>query len=78
MQKNSDQFSMREAMRMAQSKEGQQLLALLRSGNDETLSSAMNQAAAGDYEQARQTLSALLADPQVRSLLEKMGRPDNG
>lgn len=78
MQKFSDNFSMKDAMRMAQSKEGQQLLALLRSGNSEALDSAMTQAAAGDYEQVKQTLSALLASPDVRALLEKMGRSDNG
>jgi hypothetical protein len=37
----------------------------------------MNQAASGDYNQVKQTLSAFLASPQVRELLEKMGRNSN-
>lgn len=78
MQKNSDNFSMQDAMRMAQSKEGQELLSMLRSGNPEVLNNAMNQAAAGNYEQAKQTLSALLASEEIRTMLEKLGRIDHG
>ena len=78
MQKNSDNFSMQEAIRLAQSEAGQQLLAMLRAQNGDVLNKAMDQAAAGDYSQARQTLSALLASPQVRAMLEQMGRQNNG
>lgn len=78
MRKNSDNFSMQDAMRMAQSPEGQQLLSLLRSGNSETLTTAMNQAASGDYEQVKNTLSTLLESAQVRELLEKMRGNENG
>lgn len=77
MQKNSDHFSMENAMRIAQSKEGQQLLSLLRSGNSKALDTAMSQAAAGEYGQAKQTLSSLLSSPEIRSILEKMGRSPN-
>ena len=78
MQKNSDNFSMQEAIRLAQSEAGQQLRAMLRAQNGDVLNKAMDQAAAGDYSQARQTLSALLASPQVRAMLEQMGRQNNG
>lgn len=78
MQKNSDNFSMQDALRLAQSEAGQQLFALLRAQNGEAVTQAMNQAAVGDYAQAKQTLSALLASPQVRAMLEQMGRQNNG
>lgn len=74
--KNSDSFS--AAMRMAQSETGQQLLKTLQSQNSETLERAMAQAASGNTEQAKQTLSALLQSPQVRQLLEQLGRNGNG
>ena len=78
MQKNSDNFSMQDAMRLAHSDVGQQLYALLRAQNSDAVSQAMDQAAAGDYTQAKQTLSALLASPQVRAMLEQLGRNNNG
>lgn len=77
MQKNSDQFSMQEAMRLAQSEAGQQLFALLRAQNGSAIDQAMTQAAAGDYTQAKQTLASLLASPQVKAMLEQMGRAQN-
>ena len=78
MQKNSDNFSMQDALRMAQSDAGQQLFALLKTQNGDTLNKAMDQAAAGDYTQAKQTLSDMLASPQVRAMLEQMRRQNNG
>ena len=77
MSKNFDGISMDAAMRLAQSPEGQELMALLQAGNPQILQSAMNQAASGDYNQVKQTLSAFLASPQVRELLEKIGRNSN-
>ena len=44
MQKNSDNFSMQEALRLAGSDAGQQLLALLRQSNGTQLQQAMEQA----------------------------------
>ena len=77
MKQNSDQFSMQEAMRLAQSEAGQQLFALLRAQNGNAIDQAMTQAAAGDYTQAKQTLASLLASPQVKAMLEQMGRAQN-
>lgn len=76
MMKNSDAFS--NAMRLAQTETGQQLIKELRAQNGDTLEQAMSQAAAGDPEQAKQTLSALLRSPQIRALLEQLGRENNG
>lgn len=77
MNKNSDNFSMQEAIRLAQSDAGQQLFALLREQNGTAVDQAMTMAAAGDYTQARQALSSLLSSPQVRAMLEQMGRKSN-
>ena len=74
MQKNSDDFSMQEALRLAKSDAGQQLYAMLRSQNGDAVNKAMEQASAGDYSAARQTLSALLSSPQIKAMLEQLGR----
>ena len=51
MQKNSDNFSMQEAMRLASSPAGQQLLTLLKQADPATLQKAMQQASSGYYSQ---------------------------
>lgn len=78
MMKNSDNFSMQEALRLAQSDTGQQLLSLLKARDGNALKQAMEQAAAGDYRNMLQTMSALLADPNARQLLEQLRREKNG
>ena len=77
MNKNSENFYMQEAMRLAQSEAGQQLFAMLREQNGTAIDQAMTMAAAGDYTQVKQTLSSLLSSPQVRAMLEQMGRKPN-
>lgn len=74
MQKKSDDFSMQEALRLAKSEAGQKLYATLQSQNSDTFSKAVEQASAGDYSAAKQTLSALLSSPQVKAMLEQLGR----
>ena len=70
MQENSNQFLIQEALRLAKTPTGQQLLALLQKNGGSDLNAAMNRAAAGDYDQAKQALSALLSDPEAKKLLE--------
>lgn len=74
MPKKSDDFSMRDAMHLAQTDEAKELLALLREKNPQQLQQAMDQASSGDYAQVKQTLSDLLASPQVQELIKRMGR----
>ena len=74
MQKNSEDFSMQEALRLAQSPAGQQLLAMLRQADTGQIQQAMDQANAGDLKSARKTLNNLLADPEIRKMLGKLGR----
>jgi hypothetical protein len=73
MQKNSDNFSMQDALRLAKSDAGQQLFAMLRSKDSDTLNKAMEQAESGNYEQVKKTLSSLLDSPELRAMLEQLG-----
>lgn len=73
MQKNSEDFSMQEAMRLAKSPAGQQLFALLRQTDPAALHQAMDQAAAGDYDHVKKTLASLLASPEASELLKQLG-----
>lgn len=78
MQKNADQFSMQEAMRLAQSDAGKQLLALLQKENGAALQQAMDQAATGDYEQVKKTMSSLLASAEAQALIQQLGGNKHG
>ena len=69
----NNQETMREAMRLAQSSDGQQLIRLLQNTKGIDLQGAMQKAAAGDYESAKQALSAALRDPEAQKLLHKLG-----
>lgn len=66
--------AIQDAMRLAGTPAGQQLLNMLQRSNDPALQQAMQKAAAGDFQQAKQAISALLQDPQVKKLLDQMGR----
>jgi hypothetical protein len=72
MEKKSDDFSMQEAMRIAQSDAGRQLLAHLQETNRDQLDKAMAQAAAGNYAEVQKTLASLMNTPQVRAMLERL------
>ena len=50
MQKNSDNFSVQEAMRLAKTPAGQQLIAILKDQNPDAIKKAMNHAASGNYD----------------------------
>lgn len=78
MQKNSDDFSMQEALRLAKTPAGQQLLALLRQQNGDQLRQAMSQAAAGNYGNVQSTLASLLSNPEAQALLRQLQEGNNG
>ena len=65
-------FSTEQAMAMAQSDAGKKLLALLQETNGDQLQKAMEQAAAGNYQQVKETMSSLLSSREAKALLEKM------
>lgn len=78
MEKKYDGFSMQEAMHLAQSDAGQQLLQLLRSNHGDAARSALEKAQSGDIAQAKQALHAFLADPQAQELLRRLKEGHNG
>ena len=59
-------------MKLARSPAGQQLLALIQQNGGSDLQSAVSQASAGNYDQAKQTLSSLLSTPEAQALLKKL------
>ncbi len=65
--------SMQQAMRLASSPAGRQLLALLQQQGGENFQKAMAAAAAGNYDQVKSTLSSLLSSPEAQELLRKLG-----
>lgn len=65
--------AMQEARRLARTPEGKQLAALLQQLGGGSLQQSMDAAAAGDFRQAQQAITALMQDPQARALLEKLG-----
>lgn len=73
MQKNNQNFSMEEVMRLAKSPAGQQLIAMLKNQDSAKLEQAAAQAKTGDYSQASQTLSAMLSSPEAQRLLKELG-----
>ena len=73
MEKKTENFSMQEALRLAKSPAGQQLLTTLQQTNGDTLQQAMTQAGAGDYENLRKTLASLMENEEVKALINRLG-----
>ena len=73
MQKNSQNFSMQEAMRIANSDAGKRLLAIMQQSDSASLQKAMNQASAGNYEVAQKALASFLSSQEVQALLKELG-----
>ena len=72
MHKNPEDFSMQDAMRLANTPVGKELIATLRStgGSDwEDVQQAVNN---GDYESAKSSLSQILKSPKIQALLKEM------
>lgn len=78
MRKNSDNFSMEQLQKMAQSPAGQQLYAMLKEQNNAQLQNAMAHAASGDLQQAKNVLSDILSDPKAMAMLKKLTEDAHG
>lgn len=63
---------MSELLRLAQSPAGQQLIALLQQSGGSELQDALTKASAGDYVQAKKSMSSLLASPEIQKLLKQL------
>lgn len=72
MQKNSQNFSMDDAMALAKSDAGQRLARLLQQADGDALQQAANLAAAGDFRKASASLAALLDSPEAQALLKQL------
>ena len=66
--------SMEQAKALAGSPAARELMALLRQKGGDELQNALNKAAQGDMESAKQALSPLLFSPEVQQLLKQLGR----
>jgi len=69
---------MAEAMQLANSDTGKKLLSQLRQTHGAELQQAMDQAAAGNYDQVRKAMSAAMQSPEIRAMLEQLRRQRNG
>ena len=78
MEKNFQDFSMQEALRLAQTPAGQRLLAVLQQQYGEQLRQVIDQAAAGHYEEVQRKMTDLLYNPEAQSLLNQMRGSQNG
>lgn len=72
MENQTPNFSMQDAMRLAGTPAGKELLGLLKA-DENAMEQAQKQLKQGDYEQVKKTLSKLMESPRVRELLEEMG-----
>lgn len=70
---DSSDDTIRQAMRMAKTPAGRELIAHLQKNGGAALTRAMNQAAGGDYTQAKALLTAMMADPEAQRLFREMG-----
>lgn len=78
MQDRYKDFSLEEAMRLAGTKTGRQLLQMLRSEHGQAMQAAAETAKAGDIEKTRQALSAFLSDPKTKALLQQLQEEGHG
>lgn len=70
MSKNSQNFSMDEVKKLAQSPAGQRLFELIKQQDSE----AVRQAEAGNYNEAMERLKSFLSTPEAKKLLKDLGR----
>lgn len=70
MDKNSQNFSMDDVKKFAESPAGKQLIAMLQHKDSE----AVRQAQAGNYNEAMRRLSGFLQTPEAQQLLKDLGR----
>ncbi len=67
-------LDIQKAMALAATPAGQKLLQQLQSQRGAEVQTAMEQAASGDLEAAKKALAGLMASPEIRALLEQLGR----
>ena len=73
MAKKSQDFSIKEAQRLAATPEGQKLIAILQQKDSGQLQQAMAQASSGNYKAAGEALQSLLSSPEAQQLMRQLG-----
>ena len=72
MQRDQNSFTMEDAIRLAGTPAGRQLVDLLKSSTDTNMDTARKAVKAGDLEQAKKSLSSLLKSPDIQKLLKEL------
>ena len=73
MQYDPQNFSAQEAMRLAKTPAGQQLIAMLQKADTKAVKEAMSQASNGNMEQAKNVLEPILSSPEIQQLIRQLG-----
>ena len=73
MDKKSQDFSVQEAQRLANTPQGQELMRRLQEKDNAALERAMANASAGNFREAGKALSSLLSSPEIRQLIRQLG-----
>ncbi len=74
MQNKPENFSIHDAMRLANSPAGKQLIAILQSTGGSDLEQARRAVEKGDYESAKSNLTEIMKSPQIQALIKEMER----
>ena len=74
MDEKSQKALMQEAMRIAASPQGKQLLSMLHQGQSDKLGKAMASYQAGNTQEAKRILEEVLSSPQGKKIMEQMGK----
>lgn len=65
-------MDMSQIMRMAQSRAGKKLIALLKQNDSDEMQQAMKRASDGDYSQAKKAIDKFLSTPEASALIEQL------
>lgn len=73
MQQKSNNFSMEDAMRFVNSPAGKQLMAMLQKSNGDAVKKAMDQAAKGNMDEAKDAIKSMTLTEDMKNLLKQQG-----
>lgn len=71
MEKKPD-FTPQDAMRLAQTPAGKELLNYLQQYSGSALQQALEDAATGQYQKAKEELAPILSSPKIQTLLNRL------
>ena len=69
-----DPRSISELLDIINTPAGQQLISMLRQKGGTDLTTAVEKAEKGEYQDAQKVISSLLQDPETKKLLQQLGR----